>query len=266
MLTCLVRRLVVDSGTFVSGILTCTHILSVLRMSLLVMVTMRRRRSVRTIHVTCLSGSSLELTDGTWRKRVVCGVMMGVLSVNKRVMSVVVLVMRRSKGWWRVDVNDSSMALRRRVDRVVMLLVMLIMLRGLAIRRVGVGLILVLVMERRRLVVVGRHFSRTQRHGLRGRRIAHVLLGHSCLELSDVGSQGRVLLLNNVEVVLGGPIPLDVLLQLVYVLLLTQTESTLSGTVLGGALRVRELALISSLLGGCSSLGVGVGGISMGVG
>lgn len=174
--------------------------------------------------------------------------------------------MRRSKGWWRVDVNDSSMALRRRVDRVVMLLVMLVMLRGLAIRRVRVGLVLVLVMERRRLVVVGRHFGRTQRHGLRGRRIAHVLLGHSCLELSDVGSQGRVLLLNNVEVVLGGPIPLDVLLQLVYVLLLTQTESTLSGTVLGGALRVRELALISSLLGGCSSLGVGVGGISMGVG
>lgn len=148
MLTCLVRRRVVKPRAFVSGILTCAHILSVLGMGLLVVMTVCRRSRMRTIHVACLSGSSLELTDGAWRKRIVCGVVMGGLSVDQRIVSVVVLlVMRRSKGWWRVDVNDRGMIPRRRGVGVAMLLVMAIVLSS--------GVVMVVVLKRRVIVVCG---------------------------------------------------------------------------------------------------------------
>lgn len=73
-------------------------------------------------------------------------------------------------------------------------------------------------------------------------------------------------MLDDNEVVVGRLILLDVLLQLVDVLLLAQAKGTLGGTVLSSALCVREFTLSSSLLAGGGSVGVGVGGISMGMG
>jgi hypothetical protein len=59
------------SGTLVSRILACAHILRILGVKSLVLVGMRRRCRVWTVHATCLGGCGLELTYGCSRKRVV---------------------------------------------------------------------------------------------------------------------------------------------------------------------------------------------------
>lgn len=239
-----------------SGILACANVLGILGMGLLVMIITCRRRSVWRVHVTCLSGGGLELTDGVRWKRVVYGVVVCGPGVDRRVVLVVVLVlvMRGSKAWWRVDVDDGGMTLWGRDVGIVMLLVML---SSFVVRH---GLISMLLVVQRRLIVVCRHGSRAQGQ-LRGHgRIADVLLRQSCLQVCDVVSQSEVLVLDRLEVGLHGQILLEIILQLVDVLLLAQAEGALGGAVLSSALRVRKFALGSSLLAGSSSLGVGVGG------
>jgi hypothetical protein len=70
VLTCVMRRRIM-SRTLVSRILACAHILRILGVKALVLVGVCRRFRVWTVHTTCLGSSSLELTYGCSRKRVV---------------------------------------------------------------------------------------------------------------------------------------------------------------------------------------------------
>jgi hypothetical protein len=177
-----------------------------------------------------------------------------------RVGSKFVLVMLLTMSGLRIGVGRCGMTLRGRRIGIAVLVVLMMVSRLLVGDRM-VASILVLVV----LFMIGsRERKGSQRSLLRHRRETDVLVGHFCLQSNDVVSQSQVLVLKGLAVLLHGQSALQVILQLVDVLFLAQTEGALGGTVLSSALCVRKLAVGSSLLASSSSLGVGViGGVGM---
>jgi hypothetical protein len=132
----------INSGTFVSRILTCAHILGILGMRSLMLVGMCRRYRVWTIHATCLSSSSLKLTYGCSGKRIIGGILMARLRIGRKFVLVMLLVV----SGLRVGVGRWGMALWWRRVGIAMLVVLMMLSRLLVGHRVvDSGLVLMIV-------------------------------------------------------------------------------------------------------------------------